>query len=103
MPEDDLQTLLRGLEVLNAFTEKEDLGISDLSRRLDLPKSAVHRVMRTLANARFVEQTPNRRYRLGLKMLELGNLCRLRLDLVARAQPILESLSDRAGANAHLA
>jgi IclR family acetate operon transcriptional repressor len=30
-------------------------------------------------------------------------LCRLRLDLATRAQPILESLSNRAGANAHLA
>jgi DNA-binding IclR family transcriptional regulator len=103
MAEEDLQTLLRGLEVLNAFSEKEDLGISDLARRLALPKSAVHRVMRTLANGRFVEQTPARRYRLGLKILELGNLCRLRLDLTTRAQPILESLSNRAGANAHLA
>jgi DNA-binding IclR family transcriptional regulator len=103
MAQEDLQTLLRGLEVLNAFSEKEDLGISDLARRLALPKSAVHRVIRTLANGRFVEQTPARRYRLGLKILELGNLCRLRLDLAARAQPILESLSNRAGANAHLA
>ncbi len=103
MPEDDLQTLLRGLEVLNAFRDREDFGISDLSRRLGLPKSAVHRVMRTLANGRFVEQTPARRYRLGLRVLELGNLCRLRLDLATRAQPILESLSNRAGANAHLA
>src|SRR5581483_5292195 len=91
------------LEVLSAFTDREDLGISDVARRLALPKSAVHRVMRTLANGRFVEQTPSRRYRLGLKILELGNLCRLRLDLVRRAQPTLESLSNRAGANAHLA
>ena len=28
MPEDDLQTRLRGLEVLNAFREREDLAIS---------------------------------------------------------------------------
>jgi DNA-binding IclR family transcriptional regulator len=100
---DDLQTLLRGLDVLNAFTEKEELGISDLARRLGLPKSAVHRVMSTLAHGRFLEQTPGRRYRLGLKVLELGSLCRLRLDLATRAQPILENLSNRASANAHLA
>ena len=99
----DLQTLLRGLEVLNAFTERDEFGISDLARRLGMPKSAVHRVMRTLARGRFVEQTPARRYRLGLKILELGNLCRLRLDITARAQLILENLSSRAGANVHLA
>jgi IclR family transcriptional regulator, KDG regulon repressor len=101
--QEDLQTLARGLLILEAFSEKAEYGISDLARRLGLPKSAVHRVMSTLAHGRYVEQTAARRYRLGLKVLELGSLCRLRLDLATRAQPILEDLSNRAGANAHLA
>src|SRR4051794_7110351 len=76
-----LQTIDRALDVLCAFEGKDELGISELSRMLKLPKSAVYRVVLTLASRGFVEQNAKRRYRLGLKMLELGNLCRLRLDL----------------------
>jgi DNA-binding IclR family transcriptional regulator len=50
-----------------------------------------------------LEQTPTRHYRLGLRVLELGNLCRLRLNLAKESQEIVERLSQRAGANAHLA
>jgi IclR family KDG regulon transcriptional repressor len=96
-------TIERALDVLCAFTDHGELGISELSRRLKLPKSAVHRVMRTLALKGFVEQDPNRRYRLGFMILELGNACRFRLDLARVTDPVLRELSVRANANTHLA
>ena len=98
-----LQTIDRALDVLCAFEGKDELGISELSRLLKLPKSAVHRVVLTLASRGFVEQNAKRRYRLGLKMLELGNVCRLRLDLASVAEPILNELSVKANANVHMA
>jgi DNA-binding IclR family transcriptional regulator len=91
------------LEVLCAFAEKEELGISDLARRLNLQKSGVHRIVRALASKGFVQQRANRRYSLGLRVLELGNMYRLRLDLARNAEPILRPLSERMNANAHLA
>jgi DNA-binding IclR family transcriptional regulator len=91
------------LEVLCAFAEKEELGISDLARRLNLQKSGVHRIVRALALKGFVQQRANRRYSLGLRVLELGNMYRLRLDLARNAEPILRPLSQRTNANVHLA
>jgi DNA-binding IclR family transcriptional regulator len=93
----------RALDVLCAFATSEELGISELSRRLELPKSAVHRLMSSLAARDFVARTSSRRYRLGMRILELGNICRLRLNLVKTADPLLRQLSARVGANAHLA
>ena len=97
------RSLDHALGVLCALAEKEDLGISELARRLRLHKSGVHRVLRALSAWGFVEQLPNRRYSLGLKVLELGNIYRLRLDLTRKAGPILKQLSLRTNANAHLA
>jgi IclR family transcriptional regulator, KDG regulon repressor len=98
-----LQTIDRALDVLCAFSDKDEIGISDLSRRLKLPKSAVHRVMHTLALRGFIEQGENRRYRLGLRVLELGNVCRLRTELASVGAPIVRALSVRANCNSHLA
>lgn len=98
-----LLTVTRALEVLTAFLDAEELGVSSLSRRLGAPKSAVHRIVRTLAAQGFLAQSPNRRYRLGMRVLELGQACRLRTSLVQLAAPVLRELSRRAGANAHLA
>lgn len=103
MTQTGLQTIDRALDVLCAFQGKDELGISELARMLKLPKSAVHRVVLTLTARGFVEQNAKRRYRLGMKMMELGNLCRLRLDLAGVAEPVLHDLSVRADANVHLA
>jgi DNA-binding IclR family transcriptional regulator len=98
-----LQTVDRALDILCAFSDKDEIGISDLSRKLKLPKSVVHRVMHTLALRGFVEQGENRRYRLGLRVLELGNVCRLRMELLSVGAPIIKALSVQANCNSHLA
>jgi IclR family acetate operon transcriptional repressor len=95
--------LENALNVLGVFAEKDEMGISEVARRLAIPKSGVHRVVRTLVARGFVEQRPNRRYCLGVRLLELGNLYRLRLDLIRLAEPVLRRLSTTANANAHLA
>jgi IclR family transcriptional regulator, KDG regulon repressor len=98
-----LQTIDRALDVLSAFGSKHEFGVSEMARTLGLPKSATHRILSTLAGRGFLEQGSNHRYRLGLKVLELGNACRLRLGLIAIAQPILQELSVQVNCNSHLA
>ncbi len=98
-----LQTLEHALDVLGVFAEKEELGVSELARRLGLHKSGIHRIVRTLASRGFVEQRPNRRYSLGVRVLELGNVYRLRLDLIRTAEPVLRQLSRQVNTNTHLA
>jgi DNA-binding IclR family transcriptional regulator len=59
--------------VLQAFTPTDRvLGVSELARRLGLGKSTVHRALQTLAGEGFVVAVPGGRYRLGLKLYELG-------------------------------
>jgi IclR family transcriptional regulator, KDG regulon repressor len=67
-------TVDRALRVLEAFLGDEaDLGVLELSRQLDLDKSVIHRILATLVARRFLEQDPiSRRYRVGLRVWELG-------------------------------
>jgi IclR family KDG regulon transcriptional repressor len=60
--------------ILKAFSIAEpELGVTDLARRLGLSKAGVHHLLATLVEEQMVERDPvSRRYRLSIKMFELG-------------------------------
>ncbi|MDX6741515.1 IclR family transcriptional regulator [Actinocorallia sp. A-T 12471] len=70
------QSVDRALAVLRAFRDGgPTLGISELSRRLELSTSTAHRLARSLVTAGFLEQdAAGARYRLGPTVAELGQL-----------------------------
>jgi DNA-binding IclR family transcriptional regulator len=64
-----LQTLDRGLQILELLTRSE-LGPTDLARALDIERTAVHRILRTLMQRGFVERvSANGYYRANLRHL----------------------------------
>ncbi|MGZ4762598.1 MAG: helix-turn-helix domain-containing protein, partial [Ilumatobacteraceae bacterium] len=74
MPE-QLSTVTKTLRVLEAFSFAEPvLGVSEIARKLDMGKSTVHRALSTLLERGYVSKTPDDRYRLGLKLHEMGQL-----------------------------
>ena len=72
MTDATLSTVRNAARVLKAFlTREESIGVSELSRRLGLGKSAVHRLLTTLLAEGLVEQDPRTGgYRLGIVMFE---------------------------------
>lgn len=101
-----LSSLDQGLAVLEALAQarEEALGLTELAQRLALHKSTVARIVATLSARGYVEQDPRtRRYRLTLKLFELGSLCLARLELVTEARPIIEELAQASGEVVHLA
>lgn len=101
-----LGSLEHGLAVLEmlANAREQTLGLSELAQRVGLHKTTVARVLATLAAHGYVEQDPRtRRYRLTLKLFELGSLCLARIELVREARPILEDLARASGEVVHLA
>ena len=76
------------MAVISAFSYGEPvLGVSELARRLDLGKSTVHRILVTLRRDGFVERTPDERYRLSLKMYEIGQEVAASSELRERVAP----------------
>jgi IclR family acetate operon transcriptional repressor len=89
----------RVVGILRAFGEgAESLGVSDLARRLGLPKSVVHRILTALVEAHFLErEEATARYRLGPEALALGFAALGSIDLVGMASPYMEELRARTG------
>lgn len=100
-----IQAIERAVAILNAFTADEaELGVTELAERLGLHKSTVHRFMVNLDAAGLVERNARTgRYRLGMRIFELGGLVKQRMNLWDEALPFLESLVRDSGETGHLA
>jgi DNA-binding IclR family transcriptional regulator len=99
-----LQSVLSALELLDCFEAEEELGVSDLARRIGVAKSTAHRLLTSLCARGFAERDDESgRYRLGLRLYELGHLAVSRSDIRNAALPILQELHHRTGATTHIA
>jgi DNA-binding IclR family transcriptional regulator len=99
------QVIDRVIDILETFARiGPELGVSEISRALGLKKATAHRLLSSLRRRGIVAQDPKtRRYRLGLKLWELGALATLQVDWVLRVKPHLERLTAETGETAHLA
>jgi IclR family transcriptional regulator, pca regulon regulatory protein len=99
------QSLERGLAILSAFSpDRPALGISELSRSLALTRSTTHRYVSTLASLGYLQQDDStRKYRLGVRVLDLGFSMLGSLDLREIAAPHLRRLTDTTGHTSNLA
>lgn len=89
-----LKSVASALDVLELFASDQQLGVSDIARRLGIAKSTAHRLLSTLASRGFVEQEPETgQYRLGLHIYELGQLAQARHALRYVALPVLRQLA----------
>jgi IclR-like helix-turn-helix domain-containing protein len=67
------RSLERGLAILGCFTSKRPiLGIADIAGALGMSRSTTHRYVITLVALGYLEQGASRKYRLGLRVTDLG-------------------------------
>ena len=99
------QSLERGLAILSSFGSARPLiGVSELSRELDLSRSTAHRYIATLARLGYLQQdSDSKRYRLGPRVLDLGFSAINSMDLREIAAPHLRELSDETQHTVNLA
>jgi DNA-binding IclR family transcriptional regulator len=98
-----LQSLDRAVAVLELLGESESpLGLADVCERMELHKSTAHRALMVLERTGLIERTPENRFRLGLKLYELGSRAIEQIDLRARVQPWFRKLSAQVGETVHL-
>ena len=94
----------RALDVLEILADApEPLGVNEIARRLEVSPSSASRLLGTLASRGLVEKVEaTGRYRLGVRLLQLGTHVLQRLDVRAVARPILERLERETGETATL-
>jgi len=86
----------RVADILLLFTHGSgELGVSEIARRLDVPKSVVHRILRSLVSRGLIRYARDgRAYQLGPAAALLGARAWAALDVRAAARPVLRRLRD---------
>jgi IclR family KDG regulon transcriptional repressor len=89
-----IQAVSHALDLLEQFHDDVDeLGVTELSKRLKLHKNNVFRLLATLESRGYIEQNRvTENYRLGLKTLELGQTFIKQMGLLRQSRPVLERL-----------
>lgn len=88
----------RALAVLDALADGRELGTNEVARRARVNASTASRLLATLTARGYVEHVPETgRYRLGVRLLQLGNAVLSRLDLREVARPHLRALAEETG------
>jgi IclR family KDG regulon transcriptional repressor len=100
-----IQSVSHALDILESFTRTEDeLGVTELSKKLGLHKNNVFRLLATLEHRSYIEQNKaTESYRLGPKTLQLGVIFIEQRECRRQARPILENLMAASGETAVVA
>ncbi len=88
-----IQVLERSFALLDLLAAHQDpISLKEISTRTGLHPSTAHRILNDLTIGRFVERPQAGAYRLGMRLLELGNLVKGRLDVREAALAPLREL-----------
>lgn len=92
------QSVKKALGLLDLFTEERpEISLKEIAALSDIPKPTVYRLLTTLESCGFLYKTKDTehdsRYRLGLKLLELGQIVSNQLELREISLPYMEQLA----------
>ena len=81
-PTPTIQVLERSFALLDLLaTHPDPVSLKEISERTGLHPSTAHRILNDLTIGRYVDRPQAGTYRLGMRLLELGNLVKARLDV----------------------
>ncbi len=99
-----VQSLERALTIIEVMAaERAPVTVSDLSAKVGLKISTVHRLLSTLCYRGYVEQDSDNKYLLGLKLLEVGNASLYFSDVRSVSRPYMEELVAKCNETVNLA
>jgi IclR family transcriptional regulator, acetate operon repressor len=98
---DSVKSVLR---IIEAVATSPEIGVSDLSRQLQQPKTTVQRGLMTLHEAGWIRPTnePRRRWKITSKLFMLSRSAETEARLRRAALPIMQSLRDETQETTHL-
>jgi DNA-binding IclR family transcriptional regulator len=104
MSERLIQSIERAADVLELFlTTSPELSVKEISEKLQLSKSTVHGIIKTLEHRGYLQQNPeDLKYKLGIKLFTLGNFVGKHLDIGNIARPIIRDLANELNETVHL-
>ncbi len=106
-PEQDnrssIQVIDRMMSLLDVLAYHiQPISLKQLAQITNLHPSSAHRILNVMVGKGLVDKLDGGNYRLGLKLLELGNLVRSRLDIRREALPFMQALHQEIGETVNL-
>jgi len=103
-PKYPIKVLNKSFSILEILLQQGSaMNMTEISERLEIYPSTIHRILDTLKHWGYVEQDPHtQKYQLGLKALELGMAKLHQMDLVREATPYLKELVNQCNETVHL-
>lgn len=89
--------------IIETMASTGPIGLSELSREVNLNKTTTHRILNSLIYMGYVRQdTATSHYSLSFKIWDIANQLLNRIDIVEEARPHLKNLAASTGETVHL-
>jgi len=95
-----IDRMARLLEVL--AQHPEPLGLKQIAQYTGLHPSTAHRILSAMSADRLVDRVEPGSYRLGMRLLELGNIVKSRISVREHALPVMRELHAQTGETVNL-
>jgi DNA-binding IclR family transcriptional regulator len=98
-----IQVIDRMMRILDELSvSAEPLSLKQLAHQAELHPSTAHRILAAMLTSGFVERVGAGNYRLGIRLLSLGNLVKSRLNVREEALPFMQQLHRDLGESVNL-
>ena len=98
-----IQVIARMMKLLDVLAgHPEPLGLKQVAQYTGLHPSTAHRILSAMAGGRLVDRVEPGSYRLGMRLLELGNLVKSRINVREMALPTMRELHAQTGETVNL-
>jgi DNA-binding IclR family transcriptional regulator len=102
-PKGGIQVIERMMKLLDTLSYHHDpISLKQLALETGLHPSTAHRILAAMATAGFAERAEPGTYRLGIRLLELGNIVKSRINIRDSAMPLMQQLHQRLGESINL-
>jgi DNA-binding IclR family transcriptional regulator len=98
-----IQVIERMMKLLDVLADYHDpVSLKQLALSTGLHPSTAHRILAAMAVSGFVERADPGTYRLGIRLLELGNVVKSRISIRGAAMPQMQALHEKIGESVNL-
>ena len=93
----------RALSIVDYIYEKENyIGVSEVSRELDIPKANAFRIIKTLEKWDVLERNSDEKFTLGKRLIKYGKKAKDSVDIVKISTPFMKDLANEIGETVNL-
>lgn len=91
-----IQVIDRMMELIDVLSKSGNpVNLKELAKLTNLHPSTAHRILNALAHYRLIDRVQTGSYRLGNRLLELGNITKTRIDIRKEAIPFMNELHNQ--------